>query len=90
MADEREQAVSDSTIAVDLRAALRAVAGALKAGALTHSREEWREHDAEFHIGRALDHLHKHEDGDDEEPHASHAAVRILFALQLEEEGKSR
>ncbi len=92
MAEERQTVTTtDPTVtAIDLRRALAAVAGVLKAGERTHHREEWRTHDAAFHIGRALDHLHKYEDGDDEEPHISHAAVRILFALQLDEEGNER
>lgn len=75
---------SDSTTSVDLRLALREVANTLKEGCRT--RDSWRDHDAAFHADRAIAHLEKWESGDDSEPHLSHAATRLLMALQLNQE----
>jgi|SRR5580704_15559918 hypothetical protein len=98
----QQATVTDSTVtAVDLRAALREIASVLKAGyrkreewrtqfayaiALGLTPEEWRTHDSAYHVGRALKHLTAWEDGDDSEPHLSHAATRLLMALQLDAE----
>lgn len=85
--EDRQPAAADSTlVTIDLRAALAAVALVLKLGQRTHAADDWKNHDSAWHCDRALKHLHAFEDGDDDEPHLSHACVRLLFALQLESE----
>jgi hypothetical protein len=89
MADERQQAVSDPTaVNIDLHAALREIARALKAGSRTHHREEWRQHDPAWHVDRALKHLEAWEQGDNSEEHLVNACTRLLFAVQLDQEGR--
>ena len=88
MAEARQTVTtSDPTvIAVDLRAALREIAKTLRGGCRT--RDSWRDHDAAYHADRALKHIEQWEAGDDSEPHLSHAATRLLMALQLDQEGQ--
>ena len=86
MADERQTVTSGdpTATAVDLRAALREVAKTLREG--SRKRDEWKNHDAAYHADRALKHIEQWEAGDDSEPHLSHAATRLLMALQLDQE----
>jgi hypothetical protein len=43
------------------------------------------ERPAEYHIGRAIEHLRLWQDGDQLQDHISHAVTRLLMALTLRE-----
>jgi hypothetical protein len=80
MPDERQAAsASDSTVTIDLSLALRKIASVIRQGARTHRPDEFRTHDAAFHVGRAAAHCDRWESGDDTEDHLGNAAVRLLF-----------
>jgi len=83
--DDTQTKTEDPTLtATNLRLALREIASVLKAGC--RKREDWRSHDAAWHADRAIKHIERWESGDDSEPHLSHAATRLLMALQLDQE----
>ena len=50
----------------------------------------WRTHTIEHHLEHAATHIELYRKGDDSEPHLSHAATRLLFALELESEKGGR
>lgn len=65
--------------------ALLAVAKTLGANVASHGEGNWRKISAKLHINHALAHLLAHLAGDGQDDHLNHAACRLLFALDLEE-----
>lgn len=55
----------------------------LAQGAETHGEDNWRMISVQDHLNRALIHITCHLAGDAQDDHLSHAACRILFALDL-------
>jgi hypothetical protein len=70
--------------------ALAVVASILKRGRATHVGQDWRELPAGFHVARAQRHLDLLARGDMTEPHLAHAAARLLMALELDAELRSK
>jgi dATP/dGTP diphosphohydrolase, N-terminal len=67
--------------------ALEIVAEIMRLGAKTHYEGEWMERAAEFHIGRAEEHIKLLRDGDQRQDHLAHATTRLLLALAVRELG---
>ena len=55
------------------------------AGSGYESDNEWVGHPADYHLGRAEEHLRLCRDGDQLQDHISHAGTRLLMALTLRE-----
>jgi hypothetical protein len=67
--------------------ALQVIAGIMRDGVAKHPDNEWVRRSAEYHIGRAEEHLLLLRDGEQREDHLAHAATRLLMALTLREIG---
>ena len=67
--------------------ALEIVADIMRRGARTHREGEWKEASAEFHVGRAEQHLKLLREGSQRQDHLAHAATRLLLALAVRELG---
>ncbi len=63
--------------------ALLQVAEVLKEGNRVYGQSNWRTIDCDDHINHAINHLLQYMSKDNTEDHLSHAAARIMFALQL-------
>jgi hypothetical protein len=68
-------------------AAILAVAGVLMKGAAKYGERNWRLITAREHLNHAIRHCFKWLLGDKSEPHLSHAACRIMMALEIDEVG---
>jgi hypothetical protein len=76
-------------IALDpVRRALAAVVAVLDHGRARHPQNDGFEKSSAFHIERTEGHLAALRAGDRSEPHLSHAAARLLLALQAQQEGR--
>lgn len=65
--------------------ALLEVAKVLKVGADKYGEDNWRSIDRKGHMKHAVDHILQYLAGTDtSEPHLSHAACRLLFAMETE------
>lgn len=62
--------------------AILEVSQVLKAGADKYGIDNWRKIPRQDHIRHALTHIFLYFIGDTSEPHLSHAACRILFAME--------
>ena len=62
--------------------AFAAVAGIMERGERTHQGQDWRAMPAGFHLARARRHLDLLAAGDVSESHLTHAACRLLMALE--------
>jgi hypothetical protein len=65
-------------------AAFLAVAGVLKGGAEKYGDRNWRLITVREHLNHALTHAYQFLAGDAAEPHLSHAACRLMMALEVE------
>jgi hypothetical protein len=65
-------------------AAFLAVAGVLKAGSEKYGDRNWRLITVREHLNHALTHAYRYLSGDTAEPHLSHAACRLMMALEIE------
>lgn len=61
-----------------------AVAEVLKNGAAKYGDNNWRGITTPDHLNHALIHIFAHLAGDTQEPHLSHAACRVLMALETQ------
>jgi Domain of unknown function (DUF5664) len=68
--------------------ALEAVAEVMRDGAATHPDNDWVRREADYHVGRAEEHLRLLREGDQLQDHLSHAVTRLLMALTLRELGR--
>lgn len=55
----------------------------LAGGVQSHGRNNWRDIDAETHVGRAITHLLQHLAGDKSDDHLTHALCRVAFAVEV-------
>jgi hypothetical protein len=65
--------------------AIETVAQVMKDGAVSHPTDDWNSRPFEYHVARAIEHLHLWSEGDQQQDHLSHAATRLLMALTLRE-----
>jgi hypothetical protein len=61
-----------------------AVAAVLASGAARHGEGNWRKIPVADHLNHALVHLLAWQAGDRSDDHVAHAAMRLLFALELQ------
>ena len=85
MANNEIFARDTTTTPENFRAALSRIAAVIRLGRYSH-RGNWREHSQAYHADHAAAHIERWLAGDESEPHLAHAATRIMFALQIEEE----
>lgn len=64
--------------------ALLAVAEVLAEGAKKYGVDNWRKISCKDHLNHLLMHVYAHLAGDESDEHLTHAACRILFALEME------
>ena len=83
---ERGGLHSDTPYRVDVvpPKALLAVAGVLKPGTEKYGLDNWRRIARREHLNHALVHIFAHLAGDQSDDHLTHAACRLLFALETE------
>ena len=67
--------------------AILAVGAVLKHGAEKYGDKNWHKIPVNEHVNHALAHIMAHLEGDKGDTHLSHAACRLLFALDLAERG---
>ena len=65
--------------------AILEVAKVLEYGAKRYGANNWRDVDIDDHLNHVLAHIYAYLAGDDSDNHLSHAACRILFAVELEQ-----
>lgn len=63
--------------------ALAEVAEILAEGAKKYGEGNWRGLSIETNLNHALQHIYAHLSGDENERHLSHAACRLMFALDI-------
>ncbi len=59
-----------------------------KEGARTHGIDEWRKHNSQHHLDRALQHIYLHLAGDTGEDHLVNAGCRLLMCIEKNMEEK--
>ena len=64
------------------------IAAVLHRGASSHGEENWRKVSVRDHLNHAMTHVLAHFAGDASDGHLSHAACRLLFALELQTKGE--
>ena len=67
----------------EFKRAFETVLEVMRQGERNHLPDEWKAYPPEYHIERAINHLHEWQAGDTREDHLSHAATRLLLALTL-------
>jgi hypothetical protein len=65
--------------------ALLKVVGVLTTGKEKYPNDKWKTQTIQQHLSHALIHIFRYFQGDKEEPHLSHAATRLLFALEIQQ-----
>jgi hypothetical protein len=77
---------SDSPYRLDVvpPKALLAIAAVLKEGMAKYGLDNWRAISQREHLNHALVHVYAHLAGDQSDSHLTHAACRLLFALETQ------
>lgn len=66
--------------------ALLEVVNVLTTGKERYPDDKWKTQTIQQHLSHALLHIFKYFQGDKTEPHLSHAATRLLFALEIQQQ----
>jgi hypothetical protein len=86
---DSHQSRSDSRADLLPPSAVLRITEILKQGAEVYGVDNWKKINPRIHVGRALVHMLKWMEGKDcTEDHLSHAATRLLFALDLQVAGE--
>jgi hypothetical protein len=86
---QENQSPSDNRADLLPPSALLRVTEILKKGVEVYGVDNWKKINPRLHVGRALVHMLKWMEGKDcSEDHLSHAATRLLFALDLQLDGE--